>query len=610
MSRLSDIVSSKRRSGQGVVSSLSGGLKERLKEKFDPRQLINQKGLLVSLFPGLKTYQAKTDKTRTTGKSIERSSLDVSTIKPIFENILYSSSITAKNMTVLPSIHRDFNVVRQNLVKLLKLEKNDASTKADMFFKSAAKREQMYESQLSKLRSYNKKPTRLESTKTKGSIIDILALGTFLGLTGLAFKKVVDAIEKIRSIDMREALHQFTVTITNSIDDLLSSLGFDSVVFKESEIESELSKVTFSELSEDQKKKLLEKQFEVEGNKPGNLAYDLNNPGAMVFSEWQKKFGGSPGKTVKDPEGKTRTFAKFPTLEKGKEAQRHLWEKNYSEKPLSEALKKWVDPGKTEKSKKEYENYLKGIYKSLGLKSIVKNTTSERKITDMTVDGFSMKKVMGNFYTGEEMSKVENVILHHTGGNSLSSVFQEFEKEKRDGKQIYKHGSHYVIDRDGKVYNLAPDNMKMIHAATKKRDWNKDSIGIEIVSTKSENITDAQKKSTKALVEHLKKKYGKNLKIYGHGEIAPERKERSEGRALAEEIRKESNNTLKPISLGNMGENIQLSSLNMSMESMIEDTPFVVINNNNNIQENNMITQSNTAKERDVLSNLFNSIIV
>jgi len=344
----------------------------------------------------------------------------------------------------------------------------------------------------------------------------LLFLGASLALISIGFKKIVEAVEKIKTIDIKEALHNFTVTLTNSIDDLLSSMGFDSVVFSGSEIEKELSNVTFSELTEEQKQKLLETQFRMEGNKPGNLAYDLNNPGAMVFSKWQKEFGGEPGRTVTDKEGNTRTFTKFPTLQKGKEAQRKLWEKNYGEKPLSDSLKKWVDPGKTKESQEQYQNYIKQIYKSLGLKSIVKDY-NDRKIQEITVDGMTMKKVTGNFYTSGQMSEVNNIILHHTGTNSLESTFKEFETPKGKNK-TYKHGTHYVIGRDGEVYNLAPDNMKMIHAATKKRDWNQDSIGIEIVSKNSETMTDAQKKSAKSLVEHLRKKYGKNLNVFGHGE--------------------------------------------------------------------------------------------
>jgi hypothetical protein len=338
--RLTEIVKYRRSQGGSVTGSLAGGIKERLKEKFDPRQLINQKGLMTALFPGLKTYQSKTSSgSKVSGESIEKSSIDVSNIKPIFEKIQEDSRLTAKNLIVLPAIHRDFNVIRQNIVKLLKLEKIDAATKADMFFKAAAKREEMYESQLSKIKEENKSPQKISSGISGGSILDFLVFGGILGLTVLAVKKVGDAIDRIRNIDLKDALDNFTYYLNNSIDKLLTTMDFKQD-FTESDMQSALSKISFSKLTEEQKTSMLKKQAELEGTDP-----KWNNPGAMIFSDWQKKYGGEPGQTVKGSDGKTRTFAKFPTLEQGQQAQRALWEsKTYRDMRLNEALSRWGDP--------------------------------------------------------------------------------------------------------------------------------------------------------------------------------------------------------------------------------------------------------------------------
>ncbi len=237
MSRLSDIVSYQRRQGGSVTGSLAGGIKERLKEKFDPRQLINQRGLMTALFPGLKRYQAKTVSTaRISGKSIEKSSTDVSQIKPIFENIQSDTRITAKNLSILPSMHRDFNVMRQNMVKLLKLEKVDAATKADMYFKAASKREEMYESQLSKLKADNspERQTTRASTGSltigniMGNIMDAAFFAGLLGAVTLAIKGVYDAVEKIRNIDLKVAVDDFVSSVNKSIDEIFSINLFPS----------------------------------------------------------------------------------------------------------------------------------------------------------------------------------------------------------------------------------------------------------------------------------------------------------------------------------------------------------------------------------------------
>ena len=146
--RLTEIVASRRSQGGGVAGALVGGIKERLKEKFDPRQLINQKGLLTALFPGLKTYQAKTAATEISKSSMQAASFDE--IKPILETISFNTKMTAKNTMVLPALHRDVNVIRQNIVKLVKLKTGDARTKADMYFVKAKEREDKYERELKK----------------------------------------------------------------------------------------------------------------------------------------------------------------------------------------------------------------------------------------------------------------------------------------------------------------------------------------------------------------------------------------------------------------------------------------------------------------------------
>jgi hypothetical protein len=232
MSSLRDLVYSRRHSGQGVVSSLAGGAKERLKEKFDPRQLINQKGLLAALFPGLKTYKAKSTSTRrVSGESIEKTSMGASNVKPVFESIQENTYVAAKNLTVLPAIHRDFNVIRQNLIKFLKLEKTDAATKADMYFKAAAKREQMYESQLAQLKGTSENsPSKLKNDKSSlFNLLDFLVIGGIFAGVIVAIKfavdKVTETLDKLRNIDLKSYLENFTNDLYDSIKKLFDNFG-------------------------------------------------------------------------------------------------------------------------------------------------------------------------------------------------------------------------------------------------------------------------------------------------------------------------------------------------------------------------------------------------
>ena len=100
---------------------------------------------------------------------------------------------------------------------------------------------------------------------------------------------------------------------------------------------------TFNGLSRAQQDAFLNAQYEREGNKPGNLAYDLNNPGAMLYADWQKAYGAVPnndrGKVFSN--GKKVPFAEFPSFEQGREAQRALWASKYGNMPLSQAVATW-----------------------------------------------------------------------------------------------------------------------------------------------------------------------------------------------------------------------------------------------------------------------------
>jgi hypothetical protein len=126
------------------------------------------------------------------------------------------------------------------------------------------------------------------------------------------------------------------------------------------------TKVTFASLSKEQQDTVLQKQREREGFRPGTLAYDLNNPGAMLHSEQTEKFGGvldTTGRGVGNLKGK---FAKFPTLQQGIEAQRNLWlSSGYAKLPLDQAINRWTT-GKVEGTGEiGVENYKKSIFAAI-----------------------------------------------------------------------------------------------------------------------------------------------------------------------------------------------------------------------------------------------------
>jgi hypothetical protein len=226
--RLSEIIAYKRSQGGSVTGSLAGGIKERLKEKFDPRQLVNQRGLLAALFPGLKAYQAKTSAKELSSSSLQRTSFDE--IKPILETISFNTKVTAKNTMVLPALHRDVNVIRQNMVKLVKMKGGDARTKADMYFVKAKDREDKYERELKKERNKSRELSNLkdgEKDDKKG------LLGTILSSIVKGIKLIINSIVTLGKaiIGTFQLLGELLINVISSavgflMDTILGLAGF------------------------------------------------------------------------------------------------------------------------------------------------------------------------------------------------------------------------------------------------------------------------------------------------------------------------------------------------------------------------------------------------
>jgi hypothetical protein len=107
------------------------------------------------------------------------------------------------------------------------------------------------------------------------------------------------------------------------------------------------SKTTFNDLTKEQQDIFMQKQREAEGFKPGSLTYDLNNPGAMLYSPWQKKYGAELDTTGRGVGTVKGLFARFPTLQDGVEAQRALLSgEKYGNLPLEQAINQWVTGNK------------------------------------------------------------------------------------------------------------------------------------------------------------------------------------------------------------------------------------------------------------------------
>ncbi|HMI01757.1 MAG TPA: N-acetylmuramoyl-L-alanine amidase [Pedobacter sp.] len=115
------------------------------------------------------------------------------------------------------------------------------------------------------------------------------------------------------------------------------------------------------------------------------------------------------------------------------------------------------------------------------------------------------------------------VILHHTAQNSSDQTLKTFTIART---QV---SAHYVIGRDGKIFQMVNDYLRAQHAGVGKwgndTDLNSSSIGIEIDNNGDESYPEAQIKSLLEVLAAVKKRYNIPVANFiGHADIAPTRK--------------------------------------------------------------------------------------
>ncbi|NVJ22431.1 N-acetylmuramoyl-L-alanine amidase [Myxococcus sp. AM011] len=117
---------------------------------------------------------------------------------------------------------------------------------------------------------------------------------------------------------------------------------------------------------------------------------------------------------------------------------------------------------------------------------------------------------------------IDTIVLHHTASNDGKADLSWMRNPDS------KVSAHYMVDRDGKIYQLVGDDKRAWHAGKSElhgvpTDVNARSIGIEIVNDGSGKtaFTEAQYKALTQLTSHLKEKYDVPMKnIVGHADVA------------------------------------------------------------------------------------------
>ena len=120
------------------------------------------------------------------------------------------------------------------------------------------------------------------------------------------------------------------------------------------------------------------------------------------------------------------------------------------------------------------------------------------------------------------------LVLHYTGMQTGEEALARL----RDPEA--RVSSHYLVEEDGRVFRLVPEERRAWHAGVSfwrgRRNLNGDSIGIEIVNPGHEwgyrPFPDAQIAAVTALAADIRGRWDiEDRDIVGHSDIAPDRKD-------------------------------------------------------------------------------------
>jgi hypothetical protein len=125
----------------------------------------------------------------------------------------------------------------------------------------------------------------------------------------------------------------------------------------------------------------------------------------------------------------------------------------------------------------------------------------------------TQEQVFGKINTYGQMESAKHIVLHHTGGRSVEGAMGAF-KERGTGTQ-------YIVDQNGNITQLAPENAITRHVTPNKGITNANSIGIEFVGKNDADITDIQKIVGAKLVKEIRERNPSINQVIGHGEQAP-----------------------------------------------------------------------------------------
>ena len=106
------------------------------------------------------------------------------------------------------------------------------------------------------------------------------------------------------------------------------------------------------------------------------------------------------------------------------------------------------------------------------------------------------------------------VVVHWTAGSTWESAYNIFYDDTLEEDGWVNVSSQFIVDRDGTIYRLMPENKLARHAI----GYNWCAIGIENVGGVNgvEDLTEAQLQSNIWLIKYLREKFPEIKFVFGH----------------------------------------------------------------------------------------------
>lgn len=128
---------------------------------------------------------------------------------------------------------------------------------------------------------------------------------------------------------------------------------------------------------------------------------------------------------------------------------------------------------------------------------------------------------VNNFSARKPNAVIDTIVLHHTALKSSEEVFKIFKNPKLEVS------SHYLIDRDGTIFQFVEEEEKAWHAGVSfwgnRTGINDYSIGIELDNNGEEDFSHELMESLVELCHDIRSRH--DIKhILAHGDVAPGRK--------------------------------------------------------------------------------------